>query len=80
MSDSTLRIVYKLFSALTGGVGVFLLYNFGRLHASLLLPPAILFLGGAVLMLWLAKQFPDNRPLPHRNKTLFNRLLNVLLD
>lgn len=79
MFYATLRAIYKVSSAMGGGFGVFMLYTFIRSHALLLLPPAVLFLGGAVLLLWLAKQLPDARPA-RRNKTLFNRLMNALLD
>jgi hypothetical protein len=75
-----LRVVYKIASALGGGFGLLLLYRFSQSHAVLLLPYAALFLGGAVLLLWLAKELPDHRPPRLRNKTLFHRVLNALHD
>lgn len=80
MFYETLRAIYRLSSAMGGGFGMFMLYTAMRAHALLLLPPAALFIGGAILLLWLAKQLPETHPARARDKTLFHRLLNALLD
>lgn len=80
MLFTVLRVVYKIGSALGGGFGFLLLYTFSKSHSVLLLPYAALFVGGAVLLLWLAKQLPNQRPPRLRNKSFVNRVLNALYD
>jgi hypothetical protein len=78
MLFTVLQGLYRVASALGGGVGMMMLYRFAQTGAVLWLPYVALFLGGAVLLLWLAKQLPE-RELPRlRNTTFFHRVLNAL--
>jgi hypothetical protein len=77
-----LRLSTKLISALIGGYGLFALYRVATVwpensaHALRILLYALLYVGGAFFLLWLAKMLPSYGPPRGRGKSLLDRFLN----
>lgn len=78
---SFLRGFATVSSLIAGSVGVFLVwvafYASATSYAPWLVDRCAVFLGSAVLLLWVRQQLPDLGPPRKRGKGLLDRLLNV---
>jgi hypothetical protein len=74
---TVLQVLYRLGSALGGGFAVMLLTRYLQTGALLFVPYIIVFFGGSILLLWLAKQLPT-RLRTSSPKSLVHRFLTAL--
>jgi len=75
---TVLQVLYRIGSALGGGFAVLLMYRYVQTGALLFLPYIVVFFGGSILLLWLAKQLPSRLRSSPSPRTLFDRLIHAL--